>query len=104
MCRLGGRWPDRSRREFAHLSPSPPISRPGGNITGIYFFTQGLQAKRLGLLHEMVPTAPTIAVLINPNYSPAHSQLRDAREASSWLGLQLVVLRANTESDFAGAH
>jgi len=79
------------------------FNRPGGNVTGIYFFTQGLQEKRLGLLHEMVPTATTIAVLINPNYSPAQNELRDAQAAATRLGLQLVVLRANIESDFAGA-
>jgi putative ABC transport system substrate-binding protein len=79
------------------------LNRPGGNITGIYFFTQGLQEKRLGLLHEMVPTATTVAVLINPNYSPAQNELRDAQAAAARLGLQLVVLRANTESDFVGA-
>ena len=79
------------------------LNRPGGNVTGIYFFTQGLQEKRLGLLHEMVPTATTIAVLINPNYSPAQNELRDAQAAATRLGLQLVVLRANIESDFAGA-
>ena len=79
------------------------FNRPGGNVTGIYFFTQSLQEKRLGLLHEMVPTATTIAVLINPNYSPAQNELRDAQAAATRLGLQLVVLRANIESDFAGA-
>jgi putative tryptophan/tyrosine transport system substrate-binding protein len=79
------------------------LNRPGGNVTGIYFFTQGLQAKRLGLLHEMVPTATTIAVLINPNYSPAQNQLSDTQAAAARLGLQLVVLRANAESDFASA-
>jgi putative ABC transport system substrate-binding protein len=76
------------------------LNRPGGNITGIYFFTQGLEGKRLGLLHEMVPTATTIAVLINPNYSPAENQLRDVQEAAARLGVQLLVLRANVEADF----
>src|SRR5262249_35921023 len=76
------------------------LGRPGGNITGIYFFTQGLEAKRLGVLHEMVPKATTIAVLINPNYSPAESQLRDVQEAAARLGVRLVVVRANAESDF----
>jgi putative ABC transport system substrate-binding protein len=51
----------------------------------------------------MVPKATTIAVLVNPNYSPAEKQLRDVQEAVARLGVQLVVLRANTESDFAGA-
>jgi putative tryptophan/tyrosine transport system substrate-binding protein len=76
------------------------LNRPGGNITGIYFFTQGLEAKRLGLLREMVPTATTMAVLINSNYSPAENQLRDVEEAAARLGVQLLVLRANAESDF----
>jgi putative ABC transport system substrate-binding protein len=79
------------------------LNRPGGNVTGINFFTQGLEAKRLGLLREMVPKAATIAVLVNPNYSPAEGQLRDVQEAADRLGVQLVVLRANSESDFAGA-
>src|SRR5262249_38221573 len=57
------------------------LNRPGGNVTGIHFFSQGLQEKRLGLLDEMVPTATTIAVLINPNYSPAQNELRDAQAA-----------------------
>jgi putative ABC transport system substrate-binding protein len=76
------------------------LNRPGGNITGIYFFTQGLEAKRLGLLREMVPTATTMAVLINPNYSPAENQVRDVEEAGARLGVQVLVLRANAESDF----
>jgi ABC-type uncharacterized transport system substrate-binding protein len=45
------------------------LNGPGANITGVYHFATGLEAKRLGLLHEMVPKAATIAVLVNPNYS-----------------------------------
>jgi putative ABC transport system substrate-binding protein len=58
------------------------LNRPGGNITGTYMFTSGLEAKRLGLLHEMVPKVTTIAVLINPNYLDAENQLRDVQEAA----------------------
>ena len=76
------------------------LNHPGGNITGIYFFTQALEGKRLGLLHEVVPTAKTIAVLINPDYSPAKNQLRDVQEAAARLGVQVLVLRANVEADF----
>jgi putative ABC transport system substrate-binding protein len=76
------------------------LNHPGGNITGIYFFTQGLEVKRLGLLHELVPTAKTIAVLINTDYSPAKNQLRDVQEAAARLGVQVLVLRANVEADF----
>jgi putative tryptophan/tyrosine transport system substrate-binding protein len=79
------------------------LNRPGGNITGVYHFTTGLEAKRLGLLHEMVPKAMTIAVLVNPNYSDAENQLRDVQEAAVPLGVQLVVVRANAESDFDAA-
>ena len=79
------------------------LNRPGGNITGVYMFTSGLEAKRLGLLHEMVPKVTTIAVLINPNYLDAENQLRDVQEAAVRLGVQLVVVRANAESDFDAA-
>jgi ABC-type uncharacterized transport system substrate-binding protein len=90
-----------ARPEAAELVAS--LSRPSGNITGIYFFTQGLEAKRLGVLHEMVPQATTIAVLVNPNYSPVESQLRDLQKAAAGLGVQLVVVRANADSDFDAA-
>jgi putative ABC transport system substrate-binding protein len=79
------------------------LNRPGSNITGAYMFTSGLEAKRLGLLHEMVPKVTTIAVLINPNYLDAENQLRDVQEAAVRLGVQLVVVRANAENDFDAA-
>jgi putative ABC transport system substrate-binding protein len=79
------------------------LNRPGGNITGVYQYASGLEAKRLGLLHEMVPKATSVAVLTNPNFADAENQLRDVEEAAGRLGLQLVVLRANTESDFDAA-
>ena len=63
----------------------------------------GLEAKRLGLLHEMVPKATSFAVLINPNFADAENQLRDVQEAATRLGVQLVVVRANAESDFDAA-
>ena len=78
----------------------PSLNRPGGNLTGVYQFANGLEAKRLGLLHEMVPKATTIAVLVNPNYSGSENQLREVQEAAASLGVQLVIVRANVESDF----
>jgi putative ABC transport system substrate-binding protein len=81
----------------------PSLNRPSGNLTGVYQFTTGLEAKRLGLLHEMVPKATTIAVLVNPNFSGAKTQLHDVQEAAPRLGVQLVVVRANVESDFDAA-
>jgi len=79
------------------------LNRPGGNITGVFHFTSGLEAKRLGLLHELIPTATTIAVLVNPNFSDAENQLRDVQEAAARLGVQFVIVRANAESDFDAA-
>jgi putative ABC transport system substrate-binding protein len=58
-----------------------------------------LEAKRLGLLHELVPGAATIAALVNPTNSNAEIQSRDLREAASTLGLQLHILNASTEHD-----
>jgi len=79
------------------------LNRPGGNSTGVYQFATGLEGKRLGLLHELVPKAATLAVLLHPNFASFESQLRDVREAAARLGVQLVVLRANAESDFDAA-
>jgi len=79
------------------------LNRPGGNMTGSYMLTTGLEAKRLGLLHELVPRVTTIAALVNSNYPPAETQLRDLGEAAPRLGVHLVVVRANAESDFDAA-
>ena len=59
------------------------LNRPGGNITGIHFFTSGLETKRLGLLHELVAKATTIGILANPLNPAAEGQRRDAQEAAA---------------------
>jgi putative ABC transport system substrate-binding protein len=79
------------------------LNRPGGNMTGVTQFSSGLTAKRLGLLHEMVPTATTMAVLVNPKSVNAQPQLDDAQEASARLGVRLAVLTATAESEFESA-
>src|SRR5436190_23075425 len=79
------------------------ISRPGGNVTGIYQLTTGLEAKRLGLLHEMVPSVSTMAMLVNPDYPDAGIQTSEVQEAARALGLQLHVLKARIEPDFETA-
>jgi len=81
----------------------PSLSRPGGNLTGVYQLTTGLEEKRLELLHEMVPKVEIIGALVNPAYAAVESQLRDVQEAATRLGLRLVVARANVESDFDAA-
>ena len=65
------------------------LSRPGGNVTGVFQFTAALEAKRLGLLHEMVPKATTLAALVHANYSRAQFQVRDMHEAAARLNIQL---------------
>jgi putative ABC transport system substrate-binding protein len=73
------------------------LARPGGNATGINFFAVEIVPKELGLLHELVPRATRLAVLINPaNASNAEATLRDAREAASTLGLRVQILEAGT--------
>jgi putative ABC transport system substrate-binding protein len=69
------------------------LGRPGGNATGINFFVQEVVAKRLRLLHELVPRAVRVAVLVNPrNASTAESTLRGVQEAAPVIGLQTQIL------------
>jgi ABC-type uncharacterized transport system substrate-binding protein len=80
------------------------LARPGGNATGINFFANEVVAKRLGLLHELVPKATRIAVLINPaNTSSAHATLKEVTEAVRALGLQFQVLNASTSGEIDAA-
>jgi putative ABC transport system substrate-binding protein len=80
------------------------LARPGGNATGTNFFTQEVEAKRLGLLHELVPGAARIAVLVNPaNVPAAEVTLRDVPEAARALGLQIQVLNASTSHEIEAA-
>jgi putative ABC transport system substrate-binding protein len=80
------------------------LARPGGNATGVNFFGQEVAAKRLGLLHDLVPNAVRIAVLVNPgNTSTAAATQRDIPEAARALGLQIVVLNASTSREIEAA-
>ncbi len=80
------------------------LSRPGGNLTGLSQFAFMLEAKRLELLHELVPKADAIAVLLNPSLLQfAETQLKDAREGAARAGVRLVVLNASAEADFDSA-
>ena len=75
------------------------FNRPGGNLTGINIFTTTLEAKRLGLLHELVPQAAAIGVLLNANFPAAERQLRDVQGAARAIGLQIHALRANIDRE-----
>jgi putative ABC transport system substrate-binding protein len=80
------------------------LGRPGGNLTGINFFATDFDAKRLALLHELVPKAIRIAVLVNPANVPAtESTLRAVPEAARAMGLQIQVLNASTSREIEAA-
>jgi putative ABC transport system substrate-binding protein len=80
------------------------VSRPGGNATGINFFVSEVVAKRLGLLHDLVPKAVRIAVLVNPGNAPsAEATLRDIPVAARAIGLQIQVLYASTSREIEAA-
>ena len=80
------------------------LARPGGNATGINFFIYELAAKRLALLHELVPAATRVAVLVNPT-NAAHSEttLSDVEAAARAIGLQTQILNASTSREIDAA-
>jgi putative ABC transport system substrate-binding protein len=75
------------------------LNRPGGNVTGIAWLALGLEAKRLGLLHELLPQATPLGVLHNPNFPPAAGQLRETQAAAGAISLALHILRAGTDRE-----
>jgi putative ABC transport system substrate-binding protein len=76
------------------------LNRPGGNITGVSLLTSSLEAKRVGLLGELVPKAAVIGALINPNYAQAQAQEAEVQEAARTIGRQIVLVHASSEADF----
>jgi putative tryptophan/tyrosine transport system substrate-binding protein len=80
------------------------FARPGGNATGINFLNQEVASKRLRLLHEMVPNAVRVAVLLNPtNASATETALRIVQEAAPTIGLQIQLLNATTIGEIDAA-
>ena len=78
------------------------LNRPGGNITGITQLTQEVTPKRLQLLHELLPTATSIALLVNPAEPTSAETQSTVQSAARNLGLELHVLNASSETDFDG--
>jgi putative ABC transport system substrate-binding protein len=73
------------------------LARPGGNLTGINLFNAEVAAKGLRLLHDLMPKAVRIAVLVNPaNAGSAEPTLRDVQEAAPAIGLQIQIINATT--------
>jgi putative tryptophan/tyrosine transport system substrate-binding protein len=78
-------------------------NKPGGNVTGVTFMNLEFGAKRLELLHRLVPNAVRIAMLVDPNYPLPLAEMRDVQTAALTLGLQIDVLNASTESQMDAA-
>jgi putative ABC transport system substrate-binding protein len=79
------------------------LNRPGGNVTGVSFFTSQMEAKRLGLLHEVAPKVELIAALLNGNNPFVDNQTKDLEEASHALDLKLLIGRAGNEHEITNA-
>jgi len=73
------------------------LNRPGGNITGVTWTASALSAKRLDLLHQIVPKASTIGLMVNPNYPEAKLQVSDLQEAATALGVQIYPVNVSSE-------
>jgi len=75
------------------------LNRPGGNMTGVSFFTATLEAKRLGLLSELVPDARTFGILINPKNDNAENQMKDIAQGALTLSRPIIILTASNEQE-----
>jgi len=76
------------------------LNRPGGNATGVTILSGALAAKRLGLLHQVLPHAKTVATLINLDFQPSERFQADVESAARVLGLSIQRLKASNERDF----
>jgi putative tryptophan/tyrosine transport system substrate-binding protein len=79
------------------------LNRPGGNVTGVVTLNMDTGQKRLELMHELLPAATTIGLLLNPTNAVAEIQSKDLQAAARTLGLQLQIANASTERDFDAA-
>jgi putative tryptophan/tyrosine transport system substrate-binding protein len=79
------------------------LNRPGGNVTGVTSLTVEVGPKRLEVLHQLVPTAPAMALLLNPTSPFAETLTRDVQAAAQVLGQRIHVLNASTERDLSSA-
>jgi putative ABC transport system substrate-binding protein len=79
------------------------LNRPGGNVTGVSFFSGVLGAKRLELLRQVVPRATTIAMLVNPNNPVTEAERIDVQAAAQAIGQQLVIFDVSSERDIETA-
>jgi len=79
------------------------LSRPGGNLTGVTFFGNRLSAKRVEMLHELVPGTSVIAILVDPTFPEAVAELREVEEAGRTIGQKIVPVNASNEREIDAA-
>jgi len=79
------------------------LNRPGGNLTGVAYLGSALGAKRLGLMHEMVPKVSDFAVLAHPTYAASAPFISDVEAGARSLGLRVEVFNASTETEIDAA-
>jgi putative ABC transport system substrate-binding protein len=79
------------------------LSRPGGNLTGLTFFGNRLGAKRVEMLHELIPGISIIATLVDSSFPEAVVELREVEEASRSIGLKIVPVNASNEQEIVAA-
>ena len=79
------------------------LNRPGGNATGVNFFVAELGSKQLGLLHQLLPTATRVGLLVNPNLPGTESVTRDVMAAAAGIGLQIDVVNASNSREIETA-
>jgi putative ABC transport system substrate-binding protein len=79
------------------------LNRPGGSATGVSMFLSEMEAKRLALLHELVPTATMIGVIVNPSSPSIDTQLREINSAARALGRQIQIVNATNERELDAA-
>jgi len=79
------------------------LNRPGGNLTGMFFLAAAVESKRLGMLHEFVPNATSVAVLWNPDAPGGSLQLTDIQEAARTVGQKVTILNASSATEIEAA-
>jgi len=89
--------------DVVKLGLVPSLNQPGGNATGVNLIFGALGAKRLELLHELVPAAQQVGMLSNPDYPSAAIEVHDVKAGGSKLGLQITVAEARSVDDFEAA-
>src|SRR5262245_38131157 len=81
----------------------PNLNHPGGNVTGVSFSNEGLVAKRLEILHELVPKAETVALLVDPEYFRSEAELHQLDIGGRALGQKVVVFKASNDREIEAA-